>query len=230
MMSHTKAPTTHKTNRDANRNGQYDKSDEKVTVEKVMDFKTALNANKTTKTSVKKSIMPIIEVTDKDVKNSITSFIDAQSREKIAKADKEFQASTIISYVRSIQDENAFNDNFSKSYQVKSDVDMVKFIAVDKFSINSDDELEFKKLLGKKFNMLMEAESTVTLKREIFEDEVLQLELMTLLGDKFDVFFDVDTTLKTKPDFDKNIYGVVKTQEKLDEVRVFAKQNKPSIR
>ncbi len=197
-----------------------------------MDFKTALNTNKVTKTTTaKKSSMPIIEVTDQDVEESITAFIDAQSREKSAKADKEFHATNIVSHVRPTQDENAFNGNFSKSYQVKSDVGTVKFVTADKFSINNDDKPEFEKLFGKKnFDTLMEEEFTVTLKPDVFLNEEKQNELMDLLGDKFNEFFDVDTKLKTKGNFDQNVYGVVKTQSKLDEVRTFAKQNKPSIR
>ncbi len=194
-------------------------------------FTDAIKQKSTTKATVSKSSMPIIDIKDTAVASSIADFIEAQVAEKTAKADKEFAGAEIISHVRAIQDEKALNGSFAKSYQVKSSEGNVKFVTADKFSVNSADEDKIKNVLGKSFDNLMEEKVTVTLKEEIFADEDKQEELMGLLGeDKFAEFFDVDTKLTTVKGFDQNVYGAVKTQKELDEVRLYAKQNKPSIR
>ena len=194
-------------------------------------FQTALQQNAAPKQPAsKKSAMPIINIVGKDNVAAIEGFVDAQTREKKAKADKEFAASVIRKFVRKQQDERALAGDFNKSYQVKTAKHTVKFVTADKFSINGDDAPEFKRLFSSEFDSLMEEKIDVTLKPAVFADEDKQNELMNLLGDKFSEFFDVTTTLHTKKGFDEEVYKVAKTQDKLDEIRVYAKQQTPSIR
>lgn len=194
-------------------------------------FKQAIAKSKSaTQPAAKKSSMPIIEITDSNVSSAIADFIDAQGREKSAKADKEFAGATVIEHVRAIQDKKALKGDFHKSYQVKSDSGNVKFVTADKFSVNDEDEDNLKNLLGESYDSLLEEKVSVTLKAEIFEDEKKQTELMNLLGDKFAEFFDVNTKLQAVKGFDEKIYQAVDSQAKLDEVRTYAKQNKPSVR
>jgi len=192
-------------------------------------FKSAIKQTSVVKSSVKKSTMPVIEVKN-SVANEIENFIKANKAEKLAKADKDFAGSNIIAHCRPIQDKRALAGDFVKSYTVKSDKGVVKFITADKFGVNTEDEETLKSLLDEHYDNLLEEKITVTLKAEVFQDEAKQEELMNLLGDKFAEFFDVETKLQAKEDFDKNVYKAVNNQNDLDELRLYAKQNKPSIR
>lgn len=193
-------------------------------------FQKALETNKKTKSvGAKKKTMPTVEFSDKEMNTAVSEFLKSRQVEKEAKAEKEFHSNFIVEKVRTIQDENAFNGEFSKSYEVKTSVGSVKFVTADKFSVNPNDEKEIRNLLGNEFDSLMEEKVEVKLKESVMNNTELQKKLMKLIGNNFDEFFEVTSTLTTKEGFDEKVYEKV-DKSKMDELRTYVKQSKPSIR
>lgn len=193
-------------------------------------FQKALETNKKTKSvGAKKKTMPTVEFSDKEMNTAVSEFLKSRQVEKEAKAEKEFHSNFIVEKVRTIQDENAFNGEFSKSYEVKTSVGSVKFVMADKFSVNPNDEEEIRNILGNEFNSLMEEKVEVKLKESVMNNTELQKKLMKLIGNNFDEFFEVTSTLTTKEGFDEKVYEKV-DKSKMDELRTYVKQSKPSIR
>ena len=70
---------------------------------------------------------------------------------------------------------------------------------------------------------------TITVKEEVFADPAMQKYLMTRMGDRFAEFFEVTKTRKVAPNFDEELYKRF-DQEKIEDIKVFVKQAKPSLK
>lgn len=102
-------------------------------------------------------------------------------------------------------------------------------VYANKFTIHPEDDGQLMELLGDNYEYLITKRFSVKLKSAVFEDEALQAELMELVGDRFADFFDTEVKLNTCDNFSQIIYQAVEP-EQLDNLRVFARQYKPSIR
>lgn len=195
-------------------------------------FAKALKKSKVDKKPVSKSKgSAIIGNLSAEIKMAIDKYVKAKADMKAAKADMTSTESVIIDAVREIQDKDGFSDNFSKSYDVTGVNEKVKYVTANKFSINSDDEDEIKELLGEAYDILLDEDHDVRLRPEVLSNPSLQEELMDLLdgGELFDKFFYTHTTIKAQKDLDAKIYKHVDSND-LEALRIFVKQNKPSLR
>ena len=102
-------------------------------------------------------------------------------------------------------------------------------VYANKFTINPEDNSQLQELLGENYEYLITKRFSVKLKAAVFEDKALQAELMELVGERFADFFDTEVKLNTCDNFSQIIYQAVEP-EQLDNLRVFARQYKPSIR
>ncbi len=189
-------------------------------------FNDALKANAKAKTTAKKSTVPVIEDYPQAVGTAVTKLVDLKAQEKTLKAEINDTSEVIIKYATEQQDERALKGDFNKSYAIGD----ITFVTKNQFSINPEDGPAIKKILGKAFESLILEKMDVKLKDEVFQSEALQGELMKLLGDNFSKFFDVTSTLKVAENYDEKIYGVLKSRDKLDEIRTYVKQYSPSLR
>lgn len=196
------------------------------------NFKDAIKKQaKVKKPASKKEAMASIDIVPDNIRDNIASYNKAIKDKKAAEADIKIFGSEIIDFAREHQDKEAFHGSYRKSYKIKGkDDDSVKFVTSDRFSIDSEDEAEIKKILKKDFSSFIEEKFNVNIKPEIFENEDLQKEFMELIGNRFDEFFETELSLATVKDFDQSIYQAVSDQDSLDELRIFVKQNKPALK
>ena len=195
-------------------------------------FANALKKSKVDKKPTTKSKgSASIDNLPQDVKAAIDKFVKAKAAMKAAKADMLASEPMVIDAVREIQDKNGYADDFRKSYDVTGINEKVKYVTQNKFSINGDDSDEIKELLGDAYDALLEDDYDVRLRPEVLKNADLQEELMTLLkgGELFDKFFYTHVTIKANKDFDSKVYKHVDASD-LDALRIFVKQNKPSLR
>ena len=193
-------------------------------------FAKALETTKVDKpTAAKKSSMPLLSDAPKEVRVAVDAVNEAKVELKAAKAKLAKNETTVIDFVKPVQDRNAFAGNHSKSYEVEGNKSSVKFVSANKFSVSSADEENLVELLGEeRFNERFEKKESLSVKSEIFTNDKLQAELMELVGDKFSLFFEYTAALKVKEDFDRKQYAL--NESELADLRVFAKQAKPALK
>jgi hypothetical protein len=179
--------------------------------------------------AAKKSTMPVIENAPEDVKLAVDAVTEAKAELKAAKAKLAKNETVVIDFVTPIQDKDGFAGNHKKSYEVKGVNNSVKFVTSNKFSVSGADEENLTELLGEeRFNERFEKSESLSVKAEIFKDEVLQEKLLALIGDHFDEFFEYTAVLKVKEDFDKKQFDL--NEDEVADLRVFCKQAKPALK
>jgi len=191
-------------------------------------FGDMLGATKTTETAPKKGKMPTLEATP-EVAAAVDQYQEAKTAAKQAEAVMDLAGAVITGFVREKQDADGFAGKFTGSYQIMGKKSAAKVIYANKFSLSADDGPQLAEILGPEFDRMVTKKAVVTLKASVFEDEAAQQRLMALLGDAFPEFFETKITLGVTKGFNRDIYRVV-TPEKLADLRVFARQYKPSIR
>lgn len=189
-------------------------------------FKQALKDNKQAKTTTKKSSVVTIQNIPARIQKKSEEFVRLNQQKKEIETELKAISDGIIDYTRGYQDAEGFAGNFAKSFNVGD----VQVVTKNAYSINANDEAQIKKVLGRAYSEMIEERFTIKVKDEVMASTQLQEELMALLGDNFSKFFDVESSLFVKDDFDKDIYKVAGTQEKLDEIRTFIKPYKPSVK
>lgn len=195
-------------------------------------FQDALKKSAKKKTPTKKvsSVRGVKEV-PKKIKDAVDNFLKMNKEIKECNAAKKINEEVILKFSNALQITDGFKDDFVKSYEVPGTKDnSVKVVTSDSFSIDTDDEKEIKKILKDNFSKLISKKYSVKLKNEVFEDEELQKDLIKLLGDRYEDFFDTVVYLETKPDFDKNIFTTISDKKQLENLGVFVKQKKASIK
>lgn len=177
----------------------------------------------------KKSKMPVIQVVPPEVAQAVDDYQEAKVQYKMAEATMDNAGTILQAFVRQHQDEDGFKGHYQGSYAVMGIKHQAKVVYANKFSINPEDDGQLMELLGENYEYLITKRFSVKLKAAVFEDEALQAELMELVGDRFADFFDTEVKLNTCDNFSQIIYQAVEP-EQLDNLRVFARQYKPSIR
>jgi hypothetical protein len=191
-------------------------------------FGAMLGATKTKEAAPKKVKMPTLEPTP-EIKTAVDEYVSAKAIAKQAEAVMDVNGAQITEYVRERQDADGYARKFSGSYQVMGHQSAAKVIFANKYSLSADDEAQLAEILGENFETMITAKHTVKLKDEVFEDEGKQARLMELLGDEFADFFETKTALGVCEEFNRQVYQVLRPEE-LENLRVYAKQYKPSIR
>jgi hypothetical protein len=189
---------------------------------------TLAQTAKVAEPKAKKSKMPTLQPTP-DVAQAVDDYQEAKIQYKMAEATMD-QAGTILQeFVRQHQDEDGFKGHYQGSYAVVGIKHSAKVVYANKFTINAEDKDNLKEILGESYDYLLSEKYSVKLKTSVFEDEALAAQLMELVGDRWGDFFDTEVKLSPCEDFSRVIYQAVEP-EQLDNLRVFAKQYKPSIR
>ena len=191
-------------------------------------FGDMLGATKTTTEAPKKGKMPTLEATP-EVKKAVDEYQEAKTAAKQAEAIMEVTGPIITDFVRDRQDADGYAGKFTGSYAVMGHKSTAKVVYANKYSLSAEDGPQLAEVLGAEFDRMVTKKAVVTLKAEVFENEAMQTKLMGLLGDSFPEFFETKITLGVAEGFNRDIYRVV-TPEKLADLRVFARQYKPSIR
>ena len=191
-------------------------------------FGAMLGATKKTEAAPKKGKMPTLDAPP-EVREAVDRYQEAKATIKQAEAVCDVDGAIITGFVREKQDADGFARKFSGSYAVMGFKSTAKVVYANKYSLSGEDAAQLAEILGPNFEPMITQKHTVSLKAEIFEDEALQAELMELVGDRFAEFFETKTTLGVCEEFNKIVYQVLKPED-LENLRVYARQYKPSIR
>lgn len=177
-----------------------------------------------------KSKMPVLDPPE-EIRQAVDEYIDAKTREVVAKAEKEAAETVVLQFTGNVQDQDGYNGKFQTSYAVPGNKpgNQVKYISSNRFTINGNDRDKLEEMLGDQYPEMVQEEYTVKLRPEVFEKEELQAELMELVGDRFEEFFETVLGLKVREDFNKNLYRVV-AKDELPELRTFCKPYKAALR
>jgi hypothetical protein len=164
------------------------------------------------------------------VKVAIDNIIEAKAREKKAKSDRVANEAPVIEFFNTHRDNQALSSNFNKSFKIQgtSDDKVVNVVSANKWSFDEADIEEIAEILGEDLDDLMPPTYDIKVKPEIFDSEEMQEELMEMIGERFSEFFEVNKNRKPVEDFDKKIFKYGK--QGVEDLRVFMKQSKPSVR
>ena len=188
------------------------------------------NANVEKKTAAKKQDAAIVTDAPENVREDITKLLAAKKKAKEAKSEITKAEKSILDWGKNRHDTEAFAGRFKKSFKVQgSDDDTVTFVTANKWSFSPDDVEEISEVLGDAADNLIEKDYTVKINSDVFTDEAKQKELMELLGDRWNDFFETTVSYKVAENFDEAVYNEL-DENGLNDLRVFMKQSKPSIR
>lgn len=184
----------------------------------------------------KKKNTPIIDL-PKELVANMKEFLDAKKQEKESKSIKTSAEASIIEFCRAELDKKAFEGNYSNSYDIKAgtekdNIKIVKFISADAFSVSQDEEVhgQLQELFGEEYDKIIEEETSIKMKEEVFQDKKLQAKMVEAVGDNFDDFFETTSTYKVKKGLADRIHTLAKDQGKLDQIRTLITQKKPALK
>lgn len=175
----------------------------------------------------KKKEAPKVTLPD-ELSPELDNFLEAKKEMKEAKGIMSAAEQPIIAFCRSEQDRQKSTDSFD----VTNGKATVKYVPADSFSVSQDPEVheELQNIFGDDYDKVIETETSITMKPEVFQDEKLQQSLVKKLGDNFADFFDTTETLKVKKGFAQKVYALVDDPNTLERVRSLIIQKKPSLR
>ena len=202
----------------------------KTTKEKKMtDFNNLIKTNTTTKTTsaAKKKAVEIIEVPN-NIQDEIKNLLQAKKDKKVAESKIKKAETPIIDFGLNLKNEKAFNGSFQKSYKLGNDDDYVTFVTANKWSFAEDDVEIIKETIGEKADELIEEETVVKLKSEVFSNPELQDKFVKMVGEAFPEFFETVVSHHVSDKFDEEVYKLGK--EKFEAINTLMKQSKPSLR
>ncbi len=191
-------------------------------------FGAMLGATKKTEAAPKKGKMPTVDAPP-EVKTAVDEYQEAKAQAKQAEAVMDVAGAVITGFVREKQDADGYAGKFSGSYALMGHKSTAKVVYANKYSLSPEDDAQLQEILGDNFPAMVSRKFTVKLKDEVFESEEKQAALMALLGESFPEFFETRVSLAVCEGFNKEIYRVLKPED-LENLRVFARQYKPSIR
>jgi len=193
-------------------------------------FAKALKKTSSTKTPQKKSSARDITNPPTDVAQEVDLFNKFKDEEEAAKAEKEFHREPILEFFHQILDESGFSGDYQNSFKIHGAHTSVTVSAINRFSINPEDEDKIAKIVGKFFDFLFRKEYVVKLKDEVINDPDKQNELMGLIGeDRFLDFFETKESLTTSKDFTREVYNFL-DHDQLTKLRTYIKQARPSVK
>jgi hypothetical protein len=182
-----------------------------------------------TETAKKKSTVPTIGNAPPEVREALDEYLEADTQEKKAKGVKEVCGPIVHDFFRGVQDADGYAGKFHTTYAIVGNQATGKVGNKNAFSISPEDAGTLQEILGDSYGDLIVQKPSLTVKAEVFTDTEMQDRLAELLGDEFLKFFDLKISLGTCEEFTRRIYQVV-PPEKLEVLRTYAKQYKPTIR
>jgi len=199
-----------------------------------LDFNAVVAGSATPKSAKAKGKVEKEIITDapQEVKDAVSAVIEAKARKKKAESDIKVNETPVIAFGSELKDGRALNGDYNKSYKIQGakDEDVVTFVTANKYSHKEEDEEEIADVMGEdNFEELMPKAYEIKVKAEVFNDPDMQEFLMKQMGDRFNEFFEVESNRKVVSNFDEELYKRY-DQETIDDIKVFVKQAKPSIR
>jgi len=194
------------------------------------NFLDALEKSENTKPKKTKSKGSVEIKATAAVKSAIDIYNSAKVDKNAAEATMKKHESTILEFVRKVQDKAGFEGNFVKSFDVEGNDDKVKYVSSNRHTVKNDDTNLIKEILGDSFDSLIKKTWKIWVKPEIIENRASQKELMKIMGKRFADFLETSSALVPCDDFDKKIFEHCDSQEDLDDLRTFVKPYKASLR
>jgi hypothetical protein len=201
------------------------------------NFADLLNQTAKPATENKKAKYPVITLPEK-LATHLTAFQKHKADMKNSEALMREEESPILEYIGNYQDERALAGQYDGTISIEN---KVTYLKMDKWTVPQDEEVitALKETLGEKFDKVIYRETTVTLKKEVFENPDLQKELVAAIGDKFSKFFVTETKWTARKGLDENIFRIVieiaektgkKALELLLTIRGYLKQAKAMLK
>lgn len=206
----------------------------KAKKKETFDFNTLVEDSAKPKSKTKKGKVEKEIITDapQEVKDAVSAVIKAKAAKKKAESDIKVNETPVIAFGSELKDDRALNGDYNKSYKIQGaeEEDVVTFVTANKYSHKEDDEEEISEVMGEdNFDELMPKAYEIKVKAEVFNTPEMQEFLMKQMGDRFNEFFEVESSRKVVSNFDEELYKRY-DQETIDDIKVFVKQAKPSIR
>lgn len=178
-----------------------------------------------------KVVREIITDAPDAVKEGISKVLAGKAKKKAGESEIKVGETPVIEYGLNLKDDRALNGDYNKSYKIQgeNEEDVITFVTANKYSHSEEDQEEVAELMGDNFDDLMPENFTITVKEEVFADPDMQKFLMSKMGERFADFFEVTKTRKVVPNFDEELYKRF-DKEKIDDIKVFVKQAKPSLK
>lgn len=195
-------------------------------------FDNLINSNAKKKEPAKKASKSaeIISVPD-DVQDEIDALIEAKKAKKIAESNIKKAEPKIIDFGIKLKDSNAYKGVFNKSYKLGNDDNHVNMVTANKWSFKEDDVDLIKEIIkdgGENPDALLVEHKEVKLSAEVFSNPDLQKKFVEMVGEAFPEFFETVISHSVSDDFDEKVYDLEK--EAFDDLKVYMKQSKPSLR
>jgi hypothetical protein len=135
-------------------------------------FRAKVGAQKAPSTTSKKSSRPTATVTD-DVRKAVDVYISCKAEMKKLEADMKSAASTVKDHVREQYVERGYTNQFTKSLDVPGENGSLVYTQSDRFSVPQDEDTLniLKKLIGKKYDDFFSTAETISIRKEILDDE-----------------------------------------------------------
>lgn len=179
-----------------------------------------------------RAVKEIITDAPKAVKAGISKVLKAKAAKKAAESEIKIGETPVIEYGLNLKDERALNGDYNKSYKIQGTKkeEVITFVTANKFSYKAEDKEEVEDLMGEdNFDEMIPEDFQITVKAEVFADPKMQKFLMDKFGAKFSDYFEVTKGRKVIPTFDEKLYTKF-DKETIDDIKVFVKQAKPSIK
>lgn len=190
------------------------------------------NATAPVKKKAGKVQREIITDAPQAVKEGITKVLAGKRKKKAGESEIKVGETPVIEYGLNLKDDRALDGDYNKSYKIQGEEEdeVITFVTANKYSHKEDDEEEIAELMGEdNFDDLMPENFTITVKEEVFADPDMQKFLMSKMGDRFAEFFEVTKTRKVVPNFDEELYKRF-DKDQIEDIKVFVKQAKPSLK
>jgi hypothetical protein len=195
------------------------------------DFNEMIGSNAKVKTAAKaKAKQTVIIPAPAEVQVEITALLKAKKAKKVAESNIKKAEAPVLDFGIKLKDQNAYQGNFQKSYDIGNDDEHIKLVTANKWSYNEEDVPAIKEIISKKADAdeLLPKQTDVIMKRDVFKDSDLQKRFFKMVGEAFPEFFETQVSHKVCEDFDKKIYAL--GPEIVEQLRVYMRQSKPSLR
>lgn len=165
----------------------------------------------------------------------IETHVEAYSKYKKDMKDNEgkmrIEEAPIKQFCLQKLDEKALAGEFVPTWDLASKHGILKFITVDKFSLDLKNLPKIKAVLGDdNYKQVIIENPVMTLKAEVFTDQALATELQSKLGNDFLKFFDIEKKIEVKKGFNTEIFKIAKTADRLNEIRSLIVPTSPSLK
>ena len=162
--------------------------------------------------------------------------MEGKKEKKLAESKIAKASPIIIDVGLLMQVQNAYDGKFQKSYKLGNEKNHVNMVTANSWSFKEEDVPVIKNIIddghGKKkipSDEMLLKDRKVQLKKEVFSDQVMMKKFIKMVGKDFPEFFETVESHYVSENFDQEIFEVL-DKEEIDNLKMFMKQKKPSLR